>query len=169
MDSDFANIKQFLQSPDTQRDDFEWNGVIWVDWREEDTEVVASIAKKVPLAYTVLSTTLPRGIDIVLQFQGMQTKIPYATAYTDRDTTLFAIADIIQPTYELRWYLPSLGSDTLGFCVLPTKEWEVLEKTYGGAQTKWYFSPVSEHRAMFDMDIDEIFDLLEERKKQKGE
>lgn len=166
---DFEGIKRFLQSPIDHQENFEWDSVIWIDWREDDEYIVGAIAKKVPLAYEVQSTTLPRDIDILLRYQGIQVKIPYTMEYTDRDTTLSTIADVIQPNYDLRWYMPSLGSDTLGFCVLPAKDWQVLEEMYGEAYTRWYFSPVCEHRAMFDLDLDTIFVILEERKQQKGE
>ena len=164
-DRDFENINRFLQSPTQQQEDFEWDSVIWIDWREDDEYIVGSIANKVPLEYEVQSTTLPREIDILLKYQGMQVKIPYAQEYTDRDTTLFTIADVIQPDYDLRWYMPSLGSDTLGFCILSAKDWQVLEETYGEAYTRWYFSPVCEHRMMFDLDLDTLFTMLEERKR----
>ncbi len=164
----FESIQAFLESPITKQEDFEWDSVIWIDWREYDEYIVRCIANTVPLKYEVQSTTLPRGIDILLKYEGMQVKIPYAQAYTDRDTTLFTIADVIQPDYDLRWYMPSLGRDTLGFCVLPTKDWQVLEETYGEAYTRWYFSPVCKHRMMFDLDVNTIFAMLEERKRQKG-
>ena len=102
--------------------------VIWIDWKEYDDAIVECIANIIPLQYEVKASALPREMDIVLQYKNRQMEIPYATTNTDRDTTLRAIAKIIQPDYEIRWYLPSLGNDTLGFCVLSAQNWKFLEK-----------------------------------------
>lgn len=125
--TDFESIHAFLQSPIT-KEDFEMDTVIWIDWKEYDDAIVECIANIIPLQYEVKASALPREMDIVLQYKNRQMEIPYATTNTDCDTTLRAIAKIIQPDYEIRWYFPSLGNDTLGFCVLSAQNWKFLEK-----------------------------------------
>lgn len=166
--TDFESIQAFLQSPIT-KEDFEMDTVMWIDWRECDDAIVECIANIIPLQYEVKPSALPREMDIVLQYKNRQMEIPYATAYTDRDTTLRAIAKIIHPDYEIRWYLPSLGDDTLGFCVLSTEDWNSLEKMYGRDYTTWYFTPVCENSVMFDMDIDCIFAIVKQRKEERSQ
>ncbi|WP_262463682.1 hypothetical protein [Acinetobacter dispersus] len=41
--------------------------------------------------------------------------IPYQGEGADRDTTLKALNKILQPDYEIRFCLASVGSDTLEF------------------------------------------------------
>ena len=166
--TDFESIQAFLQSPIT-KEDFEMDTVMWIDWRECDDAIVECIANIIPLQYEVKPSALPREMDIVLQYKNRQMEIPYATAYTDRDTTLRAIAKIIHPDYEIRWYLPSLGNDTLGFCVLSAQNWRFLEKTYGRDYTTWYFTPVCENSVMFDMDIDCVFAIVKQRKEERSQ
>ncbi len=166
--TDFESIQAFLQSPIT-KEDFEMDTVMWIDWRECDDAIVECIANIIPLQYEVKPSALPREMDIVLQYKNRQMEIPYATAYTDRDTTLRAIAKIIHPDYEIRWYLPSLGDDTLGFCVLSKEDWDSLEKMYGRDYTTWYFTPVCENSVMFDMDIDCVFAIVKQRKEERSQ
>ena len=58
----------------------------------------------------------------------------------------------------------SLGSDTLAFAVLPTDDWQKLEREFGAEQVTYYFAPIHADSQMFEMDVDEVFDLLEQRK-----
>ena len=46
---------------------------------------------------------------------------------------------IIQPEYEIRLFMESLGSDTLAFVPLSKEEWEELEKEFGEEKVNYYF------------------------------
>ncbi|WP_228277599.1 hypothetical protein [Acinetobacter dispersus] len=46
--------------------------------------------------------------------------IPYQGEGADRDTTLKALNQILQPDYEIRFCMASDGSDTLAFLPLPS-------------------------------------------------
>ena len=94
---------------------------------------------------------------------GASTAIPYADDRTDRDTTLKSIQEHVSPKYQIRWYMGSLGSDTLAFCIGPSSQWEQLEQRFGAEQVAYYFAPIQANSAMFEMDMDDVFDLLEQR------
>lgn len=66
--------------------------------------------------------------------------------------------------YEIRWYMGSLGGDTLAFTVLPAARWRHLEEEFGAEQVAYYFAPIEADSKMFEMDADEVFDLLDQRK-----
>lgn len=57
----------------------------------------------------------------------------------------------------------SLGSDTLAFCIYPTSEWEQIEQEFGTEKVSYYFAPVQANSVMFEMDMNEVFALLEQR------
>ena len=104
-----------------------------------------------------------RDVDIILEKDGISTAIPYAEDYTDRDTTLKSVQEYVSPKYQIRWFMGSLGSDTLAFCVFPSSQWEQLEEEFGAEKVTYHFAPIKEDSVMFEMDMDEVFDLLEQR------
>ena len=104
-----------------------------------------------------------RGIDIFLKKDGVSRAVPYGDDCTDRDTTLKSIQEYVSPKYQIRWYMESLGSDTLAFCIGLTSQWEQLEQEFGAENVAFYFSPVRADSAMFEMDMDEVFERLEQR------
>ncbi len=41
--------------------------------------------------------------------------------------------------------------------------WEQLEDEFGAEKVAYHFAPIKEDSVMFEMDMDEVFDLLEQR------
>ena len=72
---------------------------------------------------------------------------------------------VLSPDYEIRFWMDSIGSDTLGFFPKESKYWKELEKEFGIEKVRKYFSVIDENSRMFDMSIDEVFKLMEELKK----
>lgn len=75
---------------------------------------------------------------------------------------------IIQPEYEIRLFMESLGSDTLAFVPLSKEEWEELEKEFGEEKVNYYFSKIKDNSKMFDLDMNELFKILDKRKEIKN-
>lgn len=117
------------------------------------------------IQYECVEIEKERGIDIILKKDGSVEKIPYEDDFADRDTTLKSIQNYVSPKYQVRWYMDSLGSDTLAFCIKLSLEWENLEKEFGVEKVRYYFEPIDNDLVMFEMSIDEVFDLIEEREK----
>lgn len=161
-------IKKFLLSPDENIDTFwESDALIWVDWREFDESIIRYFNEKLPdkdkIIFECVGTEKDRGVDIILKKNNISTVIPYADDCTDRDTTLRSIQAYVSPEYQVRWYLGSLGSDTLAFCIYLSAQWKQLEKEFGAKKVSYYFAPIQADSIMFEMDIDKIFHLLEQR------
>ena len=169
MDELFREVQLFLAAPSEHRDEFDASdALIWVDWGDEDESVLSYLNDVLPgtvqIDYECTGSETERGFDILLKKDGEAHVIPYATDAADRDTTLKAAQEYLAPTYEIRWYMGSLGSDTLAFAVLPTDDWQKLEREFGAEQVTYYFAPIHADSQMFEMDVDEVFDLLEQRK-----
>lgn len=161
-------IRKFLLAPDKNQDEFwESNSLIWVDWREFDEDIIRYFNEKLPdkdkIIFECVKTEKDLDIDIILKKNNTSIAIPYADDCTDRDTTLISIQEYLSPNYQVRWYMGSLGSDTLAFCVYPTSQWEQLEQEFGVETVAYYFAPIHLNSKMFEMDMNEVFDLLEQR------
>ena len=121
-------IRNFLLSPEEYLDTFwESDELIWVDWREYDESIIKYINEKLPdedkVKFSCVEIEKERDLDIILEKDGISTTIPYAEDYTDRDTTLKSVQEYVSPKYQIRWFMGSLGSDTLAFCVFPSAQW----------------------------------------------
>ena len=169
MEDLFQQVRSFLVSPAERQDEFDASDtLIWVDWGDEDESVLSYLNDVLPetaqIDYECTDSETERGFDILLKKDGEAHVIPYATDAADRDTTLKAAQEYLAPTYEIRWYMGSLGSDTLAFAVLSADDWQKLEREFGAEQVTYYFPPIHADSQMFEMDVDEVFDLLEQRK-----
>ena len=161
-------IKRFLAAPEENKDEFwESDALIWVDWRDFDESIIRYFNKKLPdedkVLFECVKIEKARGVDILLKKDGVSTAIPYADDCTDRDTTLKSIQEYISPKYQIRWYMDSLGGDTLAFCIELTSQWEQLEQEFGAEKVSYYVAPIQTDSVMFEMSMDEVFDLLEQR------
>lgn len=161
-------IRNFLLSPKEYLDAFwESDVLIWLDWREYDESIIKYFNEKLPnedkVIFTCAEIEKERGVDIILEKEGISTAIPYAEDCTDRDTTLRSLQEYVSPKYQIRWFMGSLGSDTLAFCIYPSVQWEQLEQEFGKEKVAYYFAPVKADSVMFEMDMNEVFDLLKQR------
>lgn len=169
MDGLFHEVQAFLSAPAARREAFDASdALIWVDWGDEDEAVLSylndCLSEDVQIDYECVDSAEERGFDILLKKDGAARAIPYAADAADRDTTLKAAQEYLAPGYGIRWYMGSLGSDTLAFIVLPTAQWRQLEQEFGIEQVAYHFAPIEADSQMFEMDVDEVFDLLEQRK-----
>lgn len=82
----------------------------------------------------------------------------------DRDTTIKYFNEIIKEDFEIRWFVESLGDDTLAFCILPNHLWSSLENEFSKEVVDYYFMTISLESVMFDLDVDSVFDLISLRK-----
>ena len=166
----FREVQLFLAAPSEHRDEFDASdALIWVDWGDEDESVLSYLNDVLPeeaqIDYECVDSETERGFDILLKKDGEAHAVPYAADAADRDTTLKAAQEYLAPAYEIRWYMGSLGSDTLAFCVLQAEQWRRLAQEFGAETLDYYFAPIDADSKMFEMDADEVFDLLEQRGK----
>lgn len=169
MEDMYTLVKDFF-SHDMDLDDlFDSEAIIWIDWREDDEDVVRYFNDMVdePIDIQTASNGKPYGDDIVLQKGNKELLIPYGDE-KDRDVTIKYFNEFVKPDYEVRWFTESLGNDTLGFTVLSGAEWANLEDEFGADTVRYYFEPINLESNMFNLDMDEVFALLALRENSDG-
>ena len=169
MEDMYKLVKDFF-SHDMDLDDlFDSEAIIWIDWREDDEDVVNYFNDMMeePIDIQSVSNNKPYSDDIVLQKGDKELLIPYGDE-KDRDVTIKYFNDFVQPDYEVRWFTESLGNDTLGFTVLSGAEWAKLNDEFGVDTVRYYFEPINLESNMFNLDMDEVFALLALRENSEG-
>ena len=163
------NIVKDFFSHDMDLDDlFDSEAIIWIDWREYDEDVVNYFNDMMaePIDIKTVSNGKAYGDDIVLQKGDKELQIPYGDEQ-DRDVTIKYFNDFVKPDYEVRWFIESLGNDTLGFTVLSGAEWAKLEDEFGADIVRYYFEPIDLESNIFNLDMDEVSELLELRENNR--
>ena len=169
MEDMYKLVKDFF-SHDLELDDlFDSEAIIWIDWREDDEDVVRYFNDMMdePVDIQTVSNGKPYGDDIVLQKGDKELLIPYGDEQ-DRDVTIKYFNEFVKPDYEVRWFTESLGNDTLGFTVLSVAEWAKLDDEFGADTVRYYFEPIDFESDMFNLGMDEVFALLALRENSEG-
>ena len=168
MEDMYNLVKDFFSHDMDLVDLFDSEAIIWIDWREDDEDVVRYFNDMMdePIDIQTVSNGKPYGDDIVLQKGDKELQIPYGDE-KDRDVTIKYFNDFVQPNYEVRWFTESLGNDTLGFTVLSGAEWTNLEDEFGADTVRYYFEPINLESNMFNLDMSEVSTLLELRENKR--
>ena len=168
MEDMYTLVKDFFSHDMDLVDLFDSEAIIWIDWREDDEDVVNYFNDMMdePIDILTVSNGKPHGDDIVLKNGNKELQIPYGDEQ-DRDVTIKYFNDFVQPDYEVRWFAESLGNDTLGFTVLSGAEWANLEDEFGADTVRYYFEPINLESNMFNLDMDEVSALLELRENNR--
>ena len=168
-------IKDFLKNEDRESFDKLWENctkLVWIDWREYDEEIinyVESVIHLEKLIGKIENVDNKMGFDIIIEWKGKEYKVSYPDEEgSDRDTTIKTLNKIIQPEYEIRLFMESLGSDTLAFVPLAKEEWEEFEREFGEEKVNYYFSKIDDNSKMFELDMNELFKILDKRKEIKN-
>ena len=169
MEGMYNLVKDFFSHDMDLVDLFDSEAIIWIDWREYDEDVVNYFNDMMdePIDIKTVSNGKAYGDDIVLQKGDKELQIPYVDEQ-DRDVTIKYFNDFIKPDYEVRWFIESLGNDTLGFTVLSGAEWAKLDDEFGADMVRYYFEPIDFESDMFNLGMDEVFALLALREDSEG-
>ena len=161
MEDIYNQVGSFFANDIDVNDLFDSEAIIWIDWREDDEDVVRYFNDMMdaPIDIQSVSNNKPYGDDIVLQKGDKELLIPYGDE-KDRDVTIKYFNDFVKPDYEVRWFAESLGDDTLGFTVLSGAEWSKLDDEFGADTVRYYFEPIDIESNMFNLDMDEVSALL---------
>ncbi|MCT6924366.1 hypothetical protein [Metasolibacillus sp.] len=148
----------------------EENVLIWIDWREAEEDLIDYFNEQLPMSdridCEIIEIDKPRGVDITLSLKEKKLTIPFADDVTDRDSAIRAMQEMIAPHYQIRWFIESLGGDTLAFVLLPTAQWNELERQFGERKVHYYFHVITKDSTMFQMDFDEVSALIEARERE---
>lgn len=168
MEDMYKLVKDFFSHDMDLVDLFDSEAIIWIDWREDDEDVVNYFNDMMdePIDIQTVSNGKPYGDDIVLQKGDKELQIPYGDE-KDRDVTIKYFNDFVQPDYEVRWFVESLGNDTLGFTVLSGAEWAKLNDEFGADTVRYYFESINLESNMFNLDMNEVSALLELRENNR--
>ena len=168
MENLYKELRSFFANDIDVNDLFDSEAIIWIDWREDDEDVVNYFNDMMdePIDIKTVSNGKPYGDDIVLKHGNKELQIPYGDEQ-DRDVTIKYFNDFVKPDYEVRWFAESLGNDTLGFTVLSGAEWANLEDEFGADTVRYYFEPINLESNMFNLDMDEVSELLELRENNR--
>ena len=168
MEDMYTLVKDFFSHDMDLVDLFDSEAIIWIDWREDDEDVVNYFNDMMdePIDIQIVSNGKPYGDDIVLKNGNKELQIPYGDEQ-DRDVTIKYFNDFVKPDYEVHWFAESLGNDTLGFTVLSGAEWAKLNDEFGADTVRYYFEPINLESNMFNLDMDEVSTLLELRENKR--
>ena len=169
MENLYKELRSFFANDMDLNDLFDSEAIIWIDWREDDEDVVNYFNDMMdePIDIQTVSNGKPYGDDIVLQKGDKELLIPYGDE-KDWDVTIKYFNEFVKPDYEVRWFTESLGNDTLGFTVLSGAEWAKLNDEFGADTVRYYFEPIKLESNMFNLDMDEVFALLALRENSDG-
>ena len=168
MENLYKELKSFFANDMDLNDLFDSEAIIWIDWREDDEDVVNYFNDMMdePIDIQTVNNGKPYGDDIVLQKGDNELLIPYGDE-KNRDVTIKCFNEFVKPDYEVRWFTESLGNDTLGFTVLSGAEWANLEDEFGADTVRYYFEPINLESNMFNLDMSEVSTLLELRENKR--
>ena len=168
MEGMYNLVKDFFSNDMNLNDLFDSEAISWIDWREDDEDVVNYFNDMMdePIDIQPVSNGKPYGDDIMLQKGDKELLIPYGDE-KDRDVTIKYFNDFVKPDYEVRWFVESLGNDTLGFTVLSGAEWAKLDDEFGADTVCYYFEPIDLESNIFNLDMDEVSELLELRENNR--
>lgn len=157
----YKELRSFFANDIELNDLFDSEAIIWIDWREDDEDVVNYFNDMIdePIDIQTVSNGKPYGDDIMLKKGDKELQIPYGDE-KNRDVTIKYFNDFVKPDYEVRWFIESLGDDTLGFTVLSGAEWAKLEDEFGADTIRYYFEPINLESNMFNLNTDEVSALL---------
>lgn len=110
MENLYKELRSFFANDIDLTDLFDSEAIIWIDWREDDEDVVNYFNDLMdePIDIQTVSNGKLYGDDIVLQKGDKELQIPYGDE-KDRDVTIKYFNDFVRPDYEVRWFVESLG------------------------------------------------------------
>jgi hypothetical protein len=130
--------------------------LLWVDWRDDDGDIVKECERLLRTGDLSAKVIYPNpavqdgsAAEINIFCKGEHRKTIYPGAAADRDTTLFALNEALQPDYEIRFCLDSFWSDTLAFAPLSDSQWAELESEFGAEKVGKRFSKMRKDRKLF--------------------
>ena len=128
--------------------DFEHEFVLWVDHGEDDEDIPKMCERMLKTGDLDAWWADNDAPDLIICFRGVEHRVVYPNNYADRDTSIIALNNVLQPEYELRYCTASAGSDTAALLPLTSEEWHTLEGRFADGLER-LFKPVNDNFAQF--------------------
>lgn len=109
---------------------------IWVDWREDDVEIVSECES---IVGADLLHAEWEDDKLYLIAKGRCVEVPLTHTHQDRHITLLSINKFLKPEYEIRYVWASHGGDTAGILLLKSADWQLLEDEFGVSRVDFAF------------------------------
>ncbi|PSL46563.1 hypothetical protein CLV51_103544 [Chitinophaga niastensis] len=124
--------------------------VMWIDWGDEEEAMIRYCENVLHTGHLTVTVNdlKDAGLELIIHYKGKAHKLKLSITPEDRDLTLIALNNALQPDFEIRFCIASGGNDTLGFLPLATAEWQALEQEFGAVVAK-YFAPLSINAPLF--------------------
>lgn len=164
------DIQTFLTTPNDDNIEklCENKNIIWIDHREYDEDIIEMFSRLLDTEDSInFETNNAQGFQIFICSKNQKVEIKYPWEWTDRDTTIQAVAEFIAPKYEIHLLAGSLWNDTLGFCILKKQDWKELKEEFGSEKVDFYFPKVEKDSKMFELTMSELWKILDEREKKE--
>lgn len=169
-------IATFLNNPTEEVLEKLWEEdklLVWIDWREYEEDIIdyfnEHLAEMAKIVCEMQEIDKPRGVDIVLTSKEKSMTVPFADDRTDRDSAIRAMQEIIAPYNQIRWFMESLGGDTLAFVLLSTEQWMELEQQFGKEKVQFYFQVITNDSVMFEMGMEEMDAKMQARDQARSQ
>lgn len=145
MPANITLLKRVIEGSDASAQEELWDDdetLFWVDWREEDENIPRYCEELIEtgnLSGTVYDIDEEPGFAMDILYRGVSTRVPLIEGPEDRHITLVTLNNVLKPDYELRYYIPSHGSDGAAIVPLPMRVWEELEAEFGPKVAKLFY------------------------------
>lgn len=155
---DITFIQNYLTNLD---DELLEEHVFWIDWCEDNADIVHYSEKLLHTGKLTYERVVnnERGVDLYIIYGDKKSLVVMETD-DSCDPTIIALNEILQPDYEIRMWMESIGSDTLGFIFLTPDEWSALEQQFGLENVKEYFMSITADTKIFRLTYDDVEQLL---------
>jgi len=148
-------LRSYIENDDIDIEDFDEDEkiVTWIDHREDDADIVRyfeGIIESGHLSAEWVDVEGRQDRDVAIEYKNIKNSIDYPGEYTDRDTTITFLNEMISDDYEIRFCKESDGNDTLAFIILENKEWSSLEDSFGSKKLNGLFAKISPGDIFFE-------------------
>lgn len=99
---------------------------VWIDWKEEEDEIVKSFGKRLDSADKLESFT--KGDDLWFSYHGQEYKLPLTRSPKDRSVAVSSLVEMLKDKYDIRLLKWSKDTDSRAFLILPKADWQALDQ-----------------------------------------
>ncbi len=146
-----AQIKQYYQTKSFEDfDKISEEFVFYVDWREFDDAIVEYCEDRIKTGCFNATLDYNQETDkniLNVNYKGENFQLEITDS---RDPSLIFINNLLAPEYEVRFCLITCPSDTLGFIILSSQQWQEIEKHIAKAELDKLFEPIDNNSKMFE-------------------
>ncbi len=108
--------------------------ILWVDWRQCEDEIVASLSARLglpELTCNIEDDSNEHGYRVVITYRENSITVDPAGELDTRHATLNAVDELVAPEHEIRYALDTEGGDSIGIAAGSVFDWQTLLNLHG--------------------------------------